>query len=131
MAALRAAGDTATPVALLDKPIRLIAKDIEKIPLREKIGLIFSGGISPLPKKATLSDLMKPEVLNLLLAKMKKDFPVSYKVFVDSRNRYMLRKLLAHKPESAVVVVGAAHVPGIMELAKKSEQKINLKVVEG
>ena len=129
MAALRAAGDIGTPVALLDKPVRVIARDIERIPLREKIGLLFSGGFNPIPKKITLSELMKPETLKILLDKMKKDFPISYKVFVDSRNRYMFRKLLAHKPESAVVVVGAAHVPGIMELAGKSEQKINIKVV--
>ncbi len=127
--ALRAAGDTQTPVALLDKPVRAISRDIERIPLREKFGLVFSGGFNQFPKKTTLRELMKPENLNVLLAKLKQDFPVSYDVFVESRNKYMFRKLLFHKPKSAVVVVGAAHIPGLMELANESKEKINVKVV--
>jgi pheromone shutdown protein TraB len=127
MEAVRAAGDTGKPVALLDRPIRAIARDIEKIPLREKLGMVFTGGIPG--KKMGLNELMKPENLNALLGKMEKDFPVSYRVFVDSRNRHMFRKLLFHKPESAVIVVGAAHVPGIAKLAEESGEKISVKVV--
>jgi len=125
--ALRAARDIEKPIILLDKPIRVIARDIEKIPLKEKIGMIFSGG-NPIKKKMGLKEMMQPENLNILLSKLEKEFPVSYKVFVDSRNRYMFKKLLFHKPESAVVIVGAAHVPGLQKLAEESEQKINVKV---
>ncbi len=129
MTAFRSAGEAGIPFALLDKPIRTITRDIEKIPLKEKIGIILSGDLIQLPKKATLNDLMKPEVLVTLLNKMKKQFPVSYEVFVDSRNRYMFRNLLLHKPKSAVMIVGAAHVPGITELAKQSEQKVIVSIV--
>jgi len=125
--ALRAASETETPVVLLDKPIRVIARNIEQIPLKEKIGMVFSGG-NPLKKKMTIKEMMEPENLSILLAKLEADFPVSYKVFVDSRNSYMFRKLMFHKPKSAVVVVGAAHVPGLQKLAEDSEQKINLKI---
>jgi pheromone shutdown protein TraB len=126
--ALRTAAKIGKPIILLDRPIRAIAKDIEKIPLKEKFGMVFSGGFG-LPKgKATLKQLMKPETINRLLLKMEKDFPATYSVFVDSRNRHMLRKLVFHKPESAVIVVGAAHVPGILKLAKESEYMIKVKV---
>ncbi|MCP4646984.1 MAG: hypothetical protein GY852_04505 [bacterium] len=126
--ALKTASEMEKPVALLDRPIRVTARQIEKIPLREKFGMVFSGGFKPSGKKMTLKKLMQPENLNVLLSKLEKDFPVSYGVFVDSRNKYMFRKLLFHKPESAVVVVGAAHVPGLQKLAEESEQKINVKV---
>ena len=125
--ALRAAGDIKRPVILLDRPIRAIAKDIEKIPLREKLSMVLPGG-NPLKKKMGLGELMEPENLEVLLSKLEKDFPVSYSVFVDSRNRYMFRKLLFHRPESAVLVVGAAHVPGLLKLAKESEEKISVKI---
>jgi len=125
--ALRAASDIEKPVMLLDKPVRIIARDIEKIPFKEKLGMVFSGG-NPFKKKMNLAELMEPENLNLILSKLEKDFPVSYKVFVDSRNKYMFKKLLFHKPESAVVIVGAAHVPGLQKLAEESEQKITVKI---
>jgi len=129
VAALQAAGDNQIPVALLDKPVRSISRDIEKIPLKEKFGLVFSGGFNQFPDKMTLKELMKQKNLVVLLDKMKKDFPVAYSVFVESRNKYMFKRLLFHKPQSAVVVVGAAHVPGLMELAEESEAKIKVKVV--
>ena len=130
--ALRASAEIGKPVALLDRPIRAIARDIEKIPLKEKIGMVFSGGFG-LPKgKKTLKELMQPETINRILEKMKKDFPVSYDVFVESRNRYMFGKLLSHKPSTAVIVVGAAHVPGLLRLAKEPqpEMEINVKVAK-
>jgi len=126
--ALRAASEIERPVALLDRPIRATARQIERIPLKEKFGMLFSGGASPFGKKMKLSDLMEPENLEVLLSKLEKDFPVSYEVFVDSRNRYMFRKLLFHKPETAVLVVGAAHVPGILKLTKESEEKISVEI---
>ena len=127
--ALRTARDMGIPVALLDKPVRAISRDIERIPLKEKLGLVLSGGFNPFKQKMTLSQIMQPENLQILLTKMRNEFPESYKVFVESRNRYMFRKLLFHKPESAVVVMGAAHVPGFTKLAEESEQKINVKIV--
>ena len=108
--------------------IRITAKEIEKIPLREKFGMLLSGGKNPFGKKISLRELMEPENLEVLLSKLEKDFPVSYNVFVDSRNRYMFRKLLAYKPETAVVVVGAAHVPGLLKLAKESGEDISVSV---
>lgn len=126
--ALRAAAEIGKPVALLDRPIRAIARDIEKIPLKEKFGMVFSGGFG-LPKgKATLKQLMEPETISRLLSKMEKDFPVSYEVFVGSRNRYMFGKLLSHKPETAVIIVGAAHVPGLLRLAKEPNPEVEITV---
>ncbi len=127
IAALRAAAEIGKPVALLDRPVRSIAKDIEKIPIREKLGFLFWG--NPLDKKITLKEIMKFENLNKLLSKMEKDFPVAYNVFVDSRNKYIFEKLLVCKPKTAVVVVGAAHVPGILKLAKEHKE-INVEIAK-
>ena len=68
--ALRAAGDIKRPVILLDRPIRAIAKDIEKIPLREKLSMVLPGG-NPLKKKMGLGELMEPENLEVLMRAVK------------------------------------------------------------
>ncbi len=123
--ALRAARDIQRPVLLLDQDIRLTSKLIEKIPLKEKIGLIFAGGGMPGQgkEKMTVEKLMDPKNLEILLSRMEKDFPATYRVFVSSRNRHMFEKLMKHEPESAVVVVGAAHVPGLLRLANEANLK--------
>lgn len=129
VSALKAATLVGKPVALLDRPIRLTAREIEKIPLREKIGMLFWGGGLPLGKKVRVKDLMEEENLVPLLAGMKEKFPHTYGVFVDSRNRHMFGALLRHNPEKAVIVVGAAHAVGIRELAVASGRPINVEVM--
>ncbi len=123
--ALRTARDIQRPVLLLDQDIRLTSKLIEKIPLKEKIGLVLGGGRMPGQgkEKMTLEKIMEPKNLEILLSKMEKEFPTTYRVFVSSRNKHMFEKLMKVEPESAVVVVGAAHVPGLLKLAKESEEK--------
>lgn len=120
--ALRVSRDIQRPILLLDQDIRLTSRLIEKIPLREKIGLIFGGG-APGMDKMSVEEMMEPKNLEILLAKMEKDFPTTYRVFVSSRNRHMFEKLMKAEPESAVIVVGAAHVPGLLKLAKEAEEK--------
>jgi len=122
--ALRVARDIQRPVLLLDQDIRLTSKLIEKIPLREKIGLIFAGGMPGQGKeKMTVEKLMEPKNLEILLSKMEREFPTTYRVFVSSRNKHMFEKLMRHEPESAVLVVGAAHVPGLLKLAKEAGER--------
>jgi len=71
-----AQGPAVAQQAVSDRPIRAIARDIEKIPLKEKFGMVFSGGFG-LPKgKSTLGELMQPETINKLLGKMEKDLTI-------------------------------------------------------
>jgi pheromone shutdown protein TraB len=129
VAALKAATVIGRPVALLDRPIRATAREIEKIPLREKLGmLLWDGGLKP-RKGLKVKDLMDEEVLVPLLSGMKEKFPHSYSVFVESRNRYMLARLLAQNPKKAVIVVGAAHAGGIRELAQNSGKEISVEIM--
>lgn len=124
--ALRTARDIQRPVLLLDQDIRLTSRLIEKIPLKEKIGLLFSGemlGDGKKNEKMTVEKIMEPRNLEILLSKMEKEFPTTYRVFVSSRNRHMFEKLMKHNPESAVIIVGAAHVPGLLALAREAELK--------
>ena len=131
MRALGAAAELQRPVALLDRPIRGIARDIERIPLKEKLRMVFSPGLKlPGKKKMSLGEMMKPENLEKLLGRLERDFPVSYQVFVESRNRHMFGKLLLCNVNTVVAVVGAAHVPGLCRLAEQSGENINIEVVE-
>ncbi len=129
VAALKAATIVGKPVALLDRPIRFTAKEIEKIPLSEKIRMLFWDGGLKSKKGIKMQDLMDEKFLTPLLWSMKEKFPYSYGVFVESRNRHMFGRLLAHNPKNAVIVVGAAHVSGISELAKCAGKPINVEIV--
>lgn len=45
--ALRVAGEMQKPIVLLDRNMSATARQIEKIPFKEKVGLLFSGGELP------------------------------------------------------------------------------------
>lgn len=62
-----------------------------------------------------VEELTEPNVLDTLLEQLKKDFPSLQKVFLDERNDYMADRLMEHDFDHAVVVVGAAHVEGLVE----------------
>ncbi|MBN2122300.1 TraB/GumN family protein [Candidatus Micrarchaeota archaeon] len=128
VAALRAAALSNKPVLLLDRPIRLTARELEKIPLGEKLGMLFWDIPLGRKKGVKLEHLMDPAALRPLLSSMKEKFPKSYEVFVESRNRYMLAMLLKRNPQSAVIVVGAAHSEGIKELAEQSGAKMEITI---
>jgi pheromone shutdown protein TraB len=128
VAALRAASLARKPVLLLDRPIRLTAMAIEKIPLGEKLGMLFWDCPLKHKKGVKLEQLMDPATLRPLLSSMKERFPESYEVFVESRNRRMLAALLSKNPQNAVIVVGAAHSEGIKELAEKSGRQMEITI---
>ncbi|MEM4272065.1 MAG: TraB domain-containing protein [Candidatus Bilamarchaeaceae archaeon] len=127
--ALRASRDIQRPILLLDQDIRITSRPIEGIPLREKIGILLAGGMPGRENGGmAVETLLDPKKVQPLLAKMKKEFPATYEVFVSSRDKHMFEKLMKVEPESAVVVVGAAHVPGLLRLVKESEGKGGRKI---
>lgn len=128
VAALRAAAIAKKPVLLLDRPIRLTAEAIERIPLGEKLGMLFWDCPKLRGRSIRLNELMDPATLQPILSSMRERFPKAYEAFVDSRNRHMLAVLLTRDPKSAVIVVGAAHSEGIKELAENSGREMEITI---
>ena len=111
--AVLAASKTRTPVLLLDRPIGSIAREIERIPLREWMKILLSPSRPSGMGKMSVDTLMRRENLEKLLAEMEKNLPRTYGTFVARRDGHMAAALLARGPAKTVAVVGAAHVPGI------------------
>ncbi|MFB6213393.1 MAG: TraB family protein [Candidatus Nanohaloarchaea archaeon] len=69
-----------------------------------------------------VEELKQADVLESILGELDEDFPSVSKVLLDERNSYMAGKLLEEDFEHAVVVVGAAHVEGLVEELKDSSE---------
>lgn len=71
-----------------------------------------------------VEELTEPNVLDTLLEGLKEEFPSLQKVFLDERNDYMADKLMEHDFDHAVVVVGAAHVEGLVKSLEKGTEGV-------
>ncbi len=112
-------------VALIDMPIQHIMKGLSSVPLNEWGRAMFSKEKVDLD----LSSLLKQDIMNVLnleklesiLSKFKKHLPTVYKVMLGNRNQYMsngLMKLLETN-DTIICVIGAGHLPGIIEILKE------------
>lgn len=86
----------------------------------EKFKLISSFFVREEDQEYDLEDLKELTVLNHLITEMEADFPSIKKVLLDERNSYMAEKLLENDFENAVLVVGAAHMEGVIEQLKSN-----------
>jgi pheromone shutdown-related protein TraB len=142
--AVKLAGQTKTKIALIDQDIEItLTKFSQRLTWKEK--LTFAGDIinSIVRKKKMLKelgiegkeiDLNKvpgKELIKKLLIQMEKKYPNLYDVLVKQRNKIMannILKLVKKYPEEKIlVVIGAGHEEGIMELVKKGlEGKVDV-----
>jgi len=122
------------PLLLADRDIEETMRMVKGIPLREKLSILLEFLLSPLKlRRAKLSELTDYNFLLPFLFEFKEKFPRAYFALVDSRNEFILRSVLGFNAERMVLVVGAGHVPGLLELAKShnlnSQRKIDAIVV--
>ncbi|NIO22838.1 MAG: hypothetical protein GTN38_02310 [Candidatus Aenigmarchaeota archaeon] len=112
--------------AFIDQPIERTFLGIRKIPLSEKLKLLWLlvkavfGLAYPFGKKIEI-DLSRVPPKNLIEEAMKhfrKELPGFYKVLVENRNAIMTRNLkeLLKKFNKIVCVIGAGHARGMKEL---------------
>ena len=111
----------------------LIDRDINetfRLALSE-LGLIEKAKLlaSPLfqAEEIDVEDLKEDNMLNTIIKSLEEEFPGLKKVFLDDRNKFMAQKILEKDFEHAVVVVGAAHVEGLSEDLKKTEEELEIK----
>ncbi len=86
----------------------------------------FKIGLSLLPGGKETEIELEEDILDTLVRELEEEFPTIGKVFLEERNHIMAEKLLKKDFNTAVLVVGAAHVKGIKEILKnpvKYEEK--------
>lgn len=79
-----------------------------------------------------IEEMKKNENLEEMLLSLSKQLPMLKTVLIDERNQYMVKHVLDDLGKVNVVVVGAGHVNGMLELFQQTEQsqKVNLKKLE-
>lgn len=85
----------------------------EDLGLWEKINLV--GSLFAEEVDIDVEELKDEDMLGSIVKELEDEFPSIKKVFLDERNSHMVERLLEQEFEHAVVVVGAAHVEGMVE----------------
>lgn len=118
--AIKIAKEKKIKIALIDKKIELILKELSKrISWREKWNFLTDivKGIFGVGIKFDLEKVPEEKLIKELLEQTKKRYPNIYDVLLTKRNKYMANniKILMENHKKVVAVVGAGHVHGILE----------------
>lgn len=107
-------------VELIDRDIRItLRRAWKRIRLRERFKILFQmvGGLFAAEEldAETIEALKQDEKLGDVLEMLAEEFPAVKDVLIDERDRYMAEKLRRISGRKIVAVVGAGHVPGLVE----------------
>ena len=75
--------------------------------------LVFSFGAADDIKEEDIEKMKQEDILQTLLADVKKTHPIIEKTLIDERDQFLAEKIRTAPGEKIVAVVGAAHAPGI------------------
>ncbi|WP_040015838.1 TraB/GumN family protein [Desulfobacter postgatei] len=85
----------------------------------EKTKLIFamvlSFGQSEEIEETDIEKMKHQDILQSLLSEVKEDHPIIGKVLINERDQFLAENIRSAQGDKIVAVVGAAHVPGILE----------------
>lgn len=116
--AIEAAEESGAEIIPVDREIQTTISRIwrnmgvwEKTKLMSQ--LIFSLGNSGEITEDDIEQMKQEDILQTLLADVKKSHPVMEKILIDERDQYLTEKIRQSPGKRIVAVVGAGHVPGI------------------
>ena len=87
--------------------------------------LVFSFGAADDIKEEDIEKMKQEDILQTLLADVKKTHPIIEKTLIDERDQFLAEKIRTSPGEKIVAVVGAAHAPGIKRYLS-SDDRIDL-----
>lgn len=133
--AITMAEDMDAELVLADRNIGVTLKRlVRKISFMDKLKLFFSllftsKADSDIDEK-TIAEIKQGDMLNELLDEMGETMPVIKEVMLDERDLYLTGKVQQNLGENTVVVVGAAHVPGMLKCFDNVITEAQLEEVE-
>ena len=131
MAGIEKAEELDIEYALIDQDInKTLNRAISSLSLLDKLKLVASIILPSSDEEMDIEALKDGDMLGTIIEELEEEFPELKKVFLDERNTYMADKLLEKDFESAVVVVGAAHVEGLKEELKKKKREVQTENVD-
>ena len=122
-------------VVLADRNIGITLKrTARKLSFWDKMklfaSLMFSGKEEKEIDEKKIEEIKDAANLDELIKEMGKAMPAIKTVLLDERNIYLTEKIKKNLGEKTVAVVGAAHVPGILECLKDDETEYSLTELE-
>ena len=132
---IKAAGEVGAQVVGIDRSIKTTFMRIwRNLGFFEKMKLIFSGLMSFLSDEEIteddLAEIRDQDMLESALSELSLSFPTVKKYLVDERDMYLAESIKECSGDTVVAVVGAAHVPGIIENFEKSENSTDKSELE-
>lgn len=125
MAAVDKAEELGIEYSLIDQDInKTLNRAISSLSLLDKLKLIASMLIPSGDTEMDVEALKEGDMLGTLIEELEDEFPQLKKVFLDERNSFMAEKILEKDFDSAVIVVGAAHVEGLKEELFKEKKEL-------
>lgn len=115
---IKSAEEMGANLVLADRNIQTTFLRIwRKINLWEKckliFSLLFSFGDDTEISDADLNELLQKDLLESVLADMRKQFPKIGDILVSERDQYLASKIKEAPGEKVVAILGGAHVPGV------------------
>ncbi|MBU4345518.1 MAG: TraB/GumN family protein [Proteobacteria bacterium] len=118
ISAIKTAEKVGAQVHLADRDIRItLSRTWRVMSLWDKLKILFqlissAGEIDEISEK-DIEKMKQKDMLETLLADVKKSLPVLRNILIDERDRYLAHKIRTAPGKRIVAVVGAGHVPGI------------------
>lgn len=121
LAAVEAAEEQGRELALVDQDInQTFRRAREELTLREKLRLLWS--LTGKAEEIDVEEIADRNIVEQLVKELADDYPSLKRTFLDERNTYMAEKLMEKEFDTAVLVVGAAHVEGVVEALQNGEK---------
>ena len=129
IAAIDAAEELGTEIALVDRDIRITLKRfISKLGFFEKIkmmGALFGALFGVGGKEIDMESITEEDIVTQLVSELKEFSPTTASVLIEERDAYIAKNLLDLKEKgvgNVVAIVGAGHRQGIQEYLKHPEK---------
>lgn len=114
LAAVELAEENNTELALVDRDINeTFRRALQELTIIEKIKLVAS--LFATSEEVDPEELNDGNMVENLVKELKDEYPSLSRTFLEERNSYMAEKMLERDFSNAVLVVGAAHVEGVVK----------------
>jgi pheromone shutdown-related protein TraB len=119
LAAVELAEQNNTEVALVDRDINeTFRRALQELTIVEKLKLFAS--LFATTEEVDPEELTDGNMVENLVEELQDEYPSLSRTFLEERNSYMAEKMLERDFEKGVMVVGAAHVEGVVEELKNN-----------
>jgi pheromone shutdown protein TraB len=134
-AAIREAEKINATVYLIDRPIQKTLQRMSKIPLSERLKLLYFLTLGPIfqrgeLKKINLRRVPEEKAISEILKEFKKQLPATYKILIKERNEILAQNInfvrKANPNAKILVIIGAGHVKDVEKLLKNKYKIKNL-----